>query len=106
MNKLTLLPIILALAACGKTAVADTPLEAAARRTCMDTIEARATNAKSIVYLTDSPNPVTPGAGGQLAVPVKFSAKNELGSAVTMQASCKVSADGKTLVDIAVKESR
>lgn len=106
MNKLTLLPIILALAACGKSAVPDTPLEAAARRTCMDTIEARATNRKSIAYLTDVPTPVTHGAGGQMDVPVKFSAKNELGTAVSMLANCQVSADGKTLVNIAVKEGR
>ncbi|HEX8615758.1 MAG TPA: hypothetical protein VF800_31130 [Telluria sp.] len=106
MNKLTLLPIILALAACGKSAVPDTPLEAAARRTCMATIEARATNPKSIAYLTDAPSPVTHGASGQMDVPVKFSAKNELGTAVSMLASCQVSADGKTLVNIAVKDSR
>ncbi|UOD30097.1 hypothetical protein INH39_32940 [Massilia violaceinigra] len=106
MNKLTLLPIILALAACGKPAVPDTPLEAAARRTCMDTIEARATNPKSIAYFTDMPSPVTHGAGGQMEVAIKLSAKNEAGSAVTMLTTCKVSADGKALVDIAVKDSR
>lgn len=81
---------MLALLACGKPAVADTPLEAAARRTCMDTIEARATNRKSIAYLSDTPTPVTHGAAGQMDVPVKFSAKNEAGSAVTMLASCQL----------------
>jgi hypothetical protein len=106
MNKLTLLPLVLALAACGKPAVPDTPPEAAARRTCMDTIAARASNPKSIVYLGDSANPITHGAGGQLAVALAFSAKNELGTAVSMLASCQVSADGKTLLNIAVKDSR
>ena len=106
MNKLTLLPLLLALAACGKPGVPDTPLEAAARRTCTDTIDARATNPKSITWLTDTPGPVKHGANGQMEVAVKFSAKDELGTAVTMLATCQVGADGKTLVNILVKDSR
>ncbi|NHZ90739.1 hypothetical protein F2P45_17165 [Massilia sp. CCM 8733] len=106
MNKLTLLPIILALAACSKPAVPDTPLEAMARRTCMNTIEARATNPKSIAYLSGTPSLVTRGPDGQMDISIKLSAKNESGTAVTMLATCKLSADGKTLVDIAVKDTR
>ncbi|MDM5175726.1 hypothetical protein F2P44_24015 [Massilia sp. CCM 8695] len=97
---------MLALVACGKSAVAENPLEAAARRTCMDTIEARATNSKSISYVSDAPSPVTHGANGQLEVTLKFSAKNEMNIASTLQARCLVSADGKTLAEISVKDSR
>ncbi|MCY0914207.1 hypothetical protein [Massilia antarctica] len=106
MKKLSLLPMMFALAACGKPAVAENPLDAAARRTCMDTIAARATNSKSISYDTDAPSPVTHGANGQLEVPLKFSAKNEMNIASTMQARCVVSSDGKTLAGITVKDSR
>ncbi|RSZ56328.1 hypothetical protein HF313_22615 [Massilia atriviolacea] len=106
MNKLTLLPLILALAACGKPGVPDTPLEAAARRTCSATIEARATNPKSIAWLGDTPTPVKHGANGQMEVAITFSAKDALGTAVSMLAICQVGADGKTLVNIAVKDSR
>ncbi|MES2017699.1 MAG: hypothetical protein V4484_14505 [Pseudomonadota bacterium] len=104
MKKLMLL-CALALAGCGKSAPTDSPLQAAARHTCMDTIEARAINRNSVAYIADG-TPVTKNSKGQLAVSLKFSAKNEIGMASSMQAQCTVSADGKTLVDIAVKESR
>ncbi len=94
----------LVLAGCGKTAATDSPLQAAARHTCMDTIEARAINRNSVAYVGER-TPVTSNAKGQLVVALKFSAKNEIGMASTMQAQCAVSADGKTLVEIAVKES-
>lgn len=104
MKKLILIAAIV-LTACGKTAAPVNPLDAAARRTCMDTIEARATNRSSISYLSDDV-PVAKNAKGQLDVSIKFSAKNELGMASTLLARCTVSADAKTLLDIAVKESR
>ncbi|ATQ76443.1 hypothetical protein CR152_19360 [Massilia violaceinigra] len=104
MKKLTLLPMMFALAACGKPAAPENPLDAAARRTCMNTIESRAI--KSVSYIGDTPSPVTRGANGQLEVSLKFSAKNEMNIASTMIARCVVSADGKTLVEIAVKDSR
>lgn len=107
MKILALLPFVLALAACGKPAVPDNPLDAAARRTCMDTIESRAINRKSIAYGSDDPIPVVhKPANGQLEVAIKFSAKSEQGIASSLMARCVVSADGKTLVDIAVKDSR
>jgi hypothetical protein len=104
MKKLILIAAIV-LTACEKTAAPVNPLDAAARRTCMDTIEARATNRSSISYLSDDA-PVAKNAKGQLDVSIKFSAKNELGMASTLLARCTVSADAKTLLDIAVKESR
>lgn len=97
--------LIVALAGCGKPGAPVSPLEASARRTCMDTIEARATNKKSISYQSDDPA-ITKDAKGQMDVSIKFSAKNEIGMASTMVAKCVVSPDGKTLVDIAVKETR
>jgi hypothetical protein len=93
------------LAGCGKTAAPVSPLDAAAARTCMDTIEARAINRKSVSYNSD-PAPASKNAKGQLEVGIKFSAKNEIGMASSMQALCTVSPDGKTLVDISVKETR
>jgi hypothetical protein len=93
------------LAACGKSAAPDSPLDAAARQTCKNTIEARAINRKTVVYLDDD-QPVAKTAKGELEVPLKFSAKNEIGIASTMQARCTVSADGKALVAIAVKDAR
>lgn len=104
MKKLMLL-LVVALSACGKSAPPASPLDTAARRTCMDTIESRATNRDSISYLGDDPA-VAKNAKGELAVSIKFSAKNEIGMASTMTAACTVSADGKTLVDIAVKAAR
>lgn len=97
--------VTLALTACGKTAAPVSALDTAARRTCMDTIESRAINRNSVAYIGDQA-PVSKTAKGQLDVPVKFSAKNEIGMATSMLAHCTVSPDGKTLVDIAVKESR
>jgi hypothetical protein len=94
-----------ALAACGKSAAPISPLDAAARRTCMDTIESRAIDRKTVSYTSDDPA-VVKDAKGQLGVSIKFSAKNEIGMASTMIAKCTVSPDGKTLVDIAVKETR
>jgi len=104
MKKLILIAAI-GLTACGKTAAPVDPLHAAARRTCMETIESRAVNRSSITYFSDNA-PVSKNAKGQLDVSVKFSAKNEIGMASTLLARCTVSADAKTLVDIAVKESR
>jgi len=104
MKKLIILAAIV-LAGCGKTGGALTPLDAAARKTCTDTIEARATNAKSVSYMNKDPA-ITKDAQGQLLVSIEFSAKNEIGMASRMVAKCTVSADGKTLVDIAVKDNR
>ncbi|MDQ1923585.1 hypothetical protein [Massilia pseudoviolaceinigra] len=106
MKTLTLLPMMFALAACGKPAAPENPLDAAARRTCMNTIESRAINSKSVSYIGDTPSAVTRAANGQLELSLKFSAKNEMNIASTMIARCVVSADGKTLVEIAVKDSR
>ena len=97
--------LVVALAGCGKSAAPVSPLDAAARRTCMDTIESRAINRKSVSYSGEDPA-VAKDAKGQLDVSIKFSAKNEIGMASTMVAKCAVSADGKRLVDIAVKETR
>ena len=104
MKKLILLMAIV-LAGCGKTSAPVSAEDAAARRTCMDTIESRATNRKSVSYESDE-TAVTKDAKGQLLVSIKFSAKNEMNMASSMLATCTVSADGKSLVDIAVKESR
>jgi hypothetical protein len=104
MKNILLLSAIL-LTACGKTAAPVDPLHAAAQRTCMNTIESRAVNRNSVSYTGDNPA-VTKDAKGQLEVSIKFSAKNEIGMASSMQARCLVSPDGKTLVDIAVKEGR
>lgn len=104
MKKLMFL-VAVALAGCGKSAAPVSPVDAAARRTCMDTIESRAINRKSISYDANDPA-VAKDAKGQLDVSIKFSAKNEIGMASTMVAKCIVSPDGKTLVDIAVKEIR
>lgn len=104
MKKLMLLAVV-ALAGCGKGGESLSPLETAARRTCMDTIESRATNAKSVNYTNKDPA-IIKDAKGQLQVSIDFSAKNEIGMASRMVANCLVSADGKTLVDIAVKENR
>ncbi len=97
--------LAIGLAGCGKSAGPASPLDAAARQTCMDTIESRAVNRKSISYLSDDPA-VAKDAKGQLEVAIKFSAKNEIGRATTMVANCTVSPDGKSLVGIAVKDSR
>ena len=94
--------MVIALTACGKTSAPESPLDAAARRTCMDTIESRAISRKSVSYLSND-TPVAKKANGQLEVSIKFSAKNETGMASTMQAKCTVSPDGKSLVNIAVK---
>ncbi|MBZ2206994.1 hypothetical protein [Massilia soli] len=104
MKKLMILGVI-ALAGCGKSGDALTPLDAAARQTCMNTIESRATNAKSVSYINKDPA-ITKDPQGQLQVSIDFSAKNEIGMASRMVAKCVVSADGKTLVDIAVRENR
>jgi hypothetical protein len=103
MKKLAIL-FAFSLAACGKTAAPADPLEVAARRTCMDTIESRAINRNSITYTSDDP-PMSKDAKGQLKVAIKFSAKNEIGMASALLAQCTVSSDGKALVDIAVKDS-
>lgn len=104
MRKLMCL-LVVALAGCGKTAAPDSPLDSAARRTCMDTIESRATNRKSVSY-TNEDAAITKDAKGQLQVSIDFSAKNEIGMASRMTAKCVVSPDGKTLVDVAVRETR
>ncbi len=106
MNKLVLLSL-LALSACSKNAIPDSPLEAAARQTCKATIEARAINKNSIAYLSDdTSSAVTKAANGQLTLTLKFSAKNEQGMASSLVARCTVSDDGKKMIDIAVKEGR
>lgn len=104
MKKLMLL-LAVALAGCGKPSGPTDPLHAAARQTCTNTIESRAINPKSISYIGDDPVVVT-NAKGQLEASIQFSAKNEIGKASTMTARCTVSADGKSLVDIAVKTIR
>lgn len=93
-----------ALAGCDKVSAPADPLHAAARQTCVRTIESRAINAKTLSYIDDPV--IAPNAKGQLEVTLKFSAKNEIGKASTMLAKCTVSADGKSLVEIAVKDSR
>jgi hypothetical protein len=106
MKKLVIVAV-LALGACGKTAAPLSPLDVAARRTCMDVIESRAVSRESVTYLNDGASQAaTKRPDGQLSVAVKFSAKNEIGMASTLLATCVVSADGKKLVDIAVKDSR
>ena len=97
--------LALALAACGKVGAPADPLDAAARRTCMNTIESRAVNRDSLAYL-ENDTPAVKNAKGQLELSIKFSAKDEIGKASTMLARCIVSADGKTLAEIAVKDSR
>lgn len=103
MKKLLLLSLV-ALAGCSKMGDAETPLEAAARRTCMDTIESRAVNKNSISYRDDKKSPVNKASDGQLDLTLKFSAKNEQGMASNLIARCVVSADGKKLVNIDVRE--
>ena len=109
MKNIALLLSVSVLASCGKTgapAADASPLDAAARRVCMDTIEGRAIKRDSISYIDGAAVPVVHGANGQLEVTLKFSAKNEIGMASTLVARCLVSADGKKLVDINVKEGR
>lgn len=97
--------MLLALAGCDKT-TPDTPQEAQARQTCKSTIEARATKPESVAYPGD-PLPVGHSKpNGQLDVTIHVSAKNEIGMASPLVANCVVSADGKTLVDIQVKNKR
>jgi hypothetical protein len=104
MKKLVfLLPVVLV--ACGKASAPADPLHEAAIATCKNTIESRAVNRNSITYIAND-TPVSKDAKGQLNVSIKFSAKNEIGMASTMLAQCVVSPDGKSLVDIAAKESR
>ncbi|WP_426211785.1 hypothetical protein [Massilia sp. TWP1-3-3] len=94
---------VLVLSACGKGQTPADPLRAAATDTCKATIEARAVNRKTLDYRTIN---VTPADKGQLNVAIDFSAKNEIGMASAMLANCTVSADGKMLVAINVKETR
>ena len=104
MKTLPLIFLALAttLSACSRQEAAN-PLDAAARRTCMDTIESRATNRASLSYRDDEPVGRTK-PDGQLDVLIKFSAKNDIGIASHIIANCVVSADGKTLVSIATRE--
>lgn len=107
MKKLMLLLPVLLVASCGKTQAPESPLDAAARRTCMDTIESRAISRKSISYQSEGErSPVTKSGNGNLEVSIKFSAKNEIGLASSLMAKCIVSPDGNSLVDISVKDSR
>lgn len=106
MKATSLLCILFALTACGKSGPADTPVEAAARRTCMDTIESRAINKKTVTYLGPDTAVGHSEPNGQLEVSIKFSAKNEIGMASTVMATCTVSADGKSLVAIRSKNTR
>lgn len=101
------IPLILAgllLAACSKQEAAN-PADAVARRTCMDTIESRATKRDSVAY-GDEVAVGRTRPDGQLDVTIKFSAKNDIGVASYIIANCVTSADGKTLVSIATKEGR
>jgi hypothetical protein len=102
MNKFILLAII-SLTACSKTSAPLGPAEAAAQQTCKNTIESRAINRSSVAY-TGGDAPIGKNAKGQLEVSLKFSAKNEIGMATTMQAKCTVTPDGNTLINIVVKE--
>ena len=97
--------LALALTACGKVGAPADPLDAAARRTCMNTIESRAVNRDSLAYI-ENETPAVKNAKGQLDLSIKFSAKDEIGKASTMLARCIVSPDGKTLAEITVKDSR
>jgi hypothetical protein len=107
MKLLTMLLAVLALGACGKSQTPADPLHAAAAQTCKNTIEARAVNRKTLDYRSVDVTPApAPAAKGQLNVAIDFSAKNEIGMASAMLANCTVSADGKTLVAINVKEGR
>ena len=95
MKKLAILMSV-ALAACGKAASPADPFHPAAITTCKSTIESRAVNRNSSTYIAND-TPVSKDAKGQLNVSLKFSAKNEIGMASTMQAQCVVSPDGKSL---------
>lgn len=106
MKTTALLFILLALAACSKGGPADTPVEAAARRTCMDAIESRAINKKTVTYLGPESPVAHTKPNGQMDVSIKFSAKNEIGMASTVMVTCTVSADGKTLVNLQSKDAR
>ena len=101
MKYLTLAAAVLVLASCGKSQTPSDPLHAAAAQTCKDTIEARAINRKSLDYRSVA---VAPSAKGELNVTINVSAKNEIGIASNLLADCVVSADGKTLVGITVKD--
>jgi hypothetical protein len=105
MKYLTLLFAMLTLAACEKLQAPSDPLHAAAVRTCKDTIESRAVNRKTLDYRKVDVAPGT-APGAQLIATINFSAKNEIGIASTMLARCVTSADGKTLMEITVKDSR
>ncbi len=98
MKYLTLLLAVSTLAACEKTQAPSDPLHAAAVNTCKATIESRAVNRKTLDYLSVDVKPGT----GQLVATIDFSAKNEIGMASRMLARCVTSADGKSVVDIAV----
>ena len=103
MKKMILVCAVV-LSACGKTGAPGDPLDAGAVRTCKDTIESRATNKKTVSYIGDET--VAKAANGQRTVSLKFSAKNEIGMASTMVAACSVTADGKSLLNLAVKDTR
>ncbi len=101
MKRLMVLLAISLVAGCGKTGAPADPLDAAARRTCMITIESRAVNRDSLAYI-ENEAPATRNAKGELEFSIKFSAKDEIGKASTMVARCTVSADAKKLVNIVV----
>ena len=101
MKRLMVLLAISLVAGCGKTSAPADPLDAAARRTCMNTIESRAVNRDSLAYI-ENDTPATRNPKNELEFSIKFSAKDEIGKASTMVARCTVSADGKKLVNIAV----
>ena len=107
MKLLTLFLALLALSSCGKVLTPADPLHAAAEQTCKATIEGRAINRKTVDYSSVAVTPAAaPAPKGQLSVAINFSAKNEIGMASWMLANCSVSADGKTLVAINVKQTR
>ena len=97
--------LALALTACGKVGAPADPLDAAARRICINTIESRAVNRDWLAYI-ENDTPAVKNAKGQLHLSIKFSVNDEIGKASTMIARCIVSPDGKTLAAITVKDSR
>lgn len=107
MKNLILLAGVLALAGCEKIIAPADPLHEAARRTCKDNIESRAVNRNTVTYLsTNATHPVTKTPKGELDFSIRFSVRNEIGSPSTLLAHCVVSADGKKLVGITVKDTR
>ena len=105
MTKSLMVLLALALTACGKVGAPADPLDAAARRICINTIESRAVNRDWLAYI-ENDTPAVKNAKGQLHLSIKFSVNDEIGKASTMIARCIVSPEGKTLAAITLKDSR